>query len=121
MGAAGAGAAEVEPVPADVDQLTGHGVGRGVDRLADGLVAAADRGQAQPSQERVDQPPPGSAGRLPAGADDAPHHEGEQHRWPHPPEPVPDGRVRPEEGDQAGDRQEHGGRRRPALRVVAEP
>ena len=37
----------VEPVPADVDQLTGHGVGGCVDRLSYGLVAAADRGQGQ--------------------------------------------------------------------------
>ena len=50
---------------ADVDQLTRHRVGGGVCVFPDGLVAAADRGQSQHRQHRVEQPATAPAVQLP--------------------------------------------------------
>jgi hypothetical protein len=80
----------MEPVAANVDQLPGHGIGAGVQRLAHGLVAAADRGQQQHCQYRVEQPTSAAAADL-ADAEEHPDNEREQDRRPCPGERSLDG------------------------------
>ena len=63
-GAARAGAMEVHPVAAHVDQLPGHRIRPGVEVLPHSLVAATDGGQHQHSEHRVQQPPCAPAAQL---------------------------------------------------------
>ena len=85
-GAAGAGAVQVQPVPADVDQLAGRGIGPGVEGFADGLVAAAHRGDHQHSEYGVQQPPSDSAAQLAPDPKEHPDNQPEQDRRPYPAE-----------------------------------
>ena len=115
-----AGAVQVEPVAADVDQLAGRRVGPGVEGLPDRLVAATHRGERQHGKNRGQQPPGAPAVQLPADPGEHPDHEHEQGRRPRPAEHVLH-RGGPAECSDPDDRHEHGRRGRPALRLVAEP
>jgi hypothetical protein len=83
-GAARSGAVQVQPVPTHVNQLAGHGIGPGVERLAYGLITAAYRGNPQRGQYQVDQPPCASGAQLPPGPQKHPDDEPKQCWRPHP-------------------------------------
>ena len=101
-GTARAGAVQVQPVPAHVDQCTRGGVGDLVGRLPRNLIARTGRGQGQRGQDRVQQPSPGAADEIAAGPDDHPRDESEQRRRPHPGEHTVPQWVGVEEGEDAG-------------------
>ena len=82
--AAGAGAVQVQSMPADLDQLAGRGVGLGVERLPRGFVAAAEGGDPQHGEDGVQQPSCASAVQRPSGPQGHPDREHEQGRRPHP-------------------------------------
>jgi hypothetical protein len=84
--AAGAGAVQVQSVSTDVNQLSGHGVGPRVERLAHRLIAAAHRGHQQHGQYGVQQPAGAAARQLPADPQEHPDDEPQQDRRPHPAE-----------------------------------
>ena len=64
--AAGTGAADVQPVAADVDETTGHGRCRRVAGLAVGLVGAADGREGEGGEHRVEHEDPGPAVQVAA-------------------------------------------------------
>ena len=118
-GAAGSAAAEVQAVPADVDQATRHRRRRR-HRRADGLVGAADAGEAHGSDHRVEQPARDPAGHVATDPHGHPERECEQDRRP---DPVDRGVGRGPESQQgdAACAQHQGGHRGPAPRLRTEP
>ena len=86
------GAAQVHPVPVDVDQLPGHGVHAGVEGLASRLISGADRHEAQHGEHGGDDPPPCAAVQLVPGLHEHPDHQGEKHGGPHPGQHIVDER-----------------------------
>ena len=104
---------------ADVDQFAGRGVGPGVHCLLDGLVAAADRGDGEEGDRRVDQPAPWPVGGVASDTECHPDRGREGCGRPHPAEHRVGRRDRPEQ--QATQSQECGGCCRPALWSIAEP
>ena len=119
-GTAGAGAVQVQPMAADVDQPAGWRIGPGLERSAYGLVAAAHRGDRQHGQNGIQQPPCASAAHLASGLHDHPDDEPEQDGRPDPAQHSVHGSG-PTEGSEADQRHERGRRGGPPLRLVAEP
>ena len=111
---------QVQSVSTDVNQLSGHGVGPRVERLAHRLIAAAHRGHQQHGQYGVQQPAGAAARQLPADPQEHPDDEPQQDRRPHPAEhPVPGGGLA--KCSKAGQPHERGRRSCPPLGLVAEP
>ena len=114
------GAAQVHPVPVDVDQLPGHGVHTGVEGLACRLISGADRHEAQHGEHGGDDPPPGAAVQLAPGLHEHPDHQGEKHGGPHPGQHIVDERGGADEDQRPGQAHEHRRCGGPALGLVAE-
>lgn len=105
---------------ADVDQLTGRGVGPGIRRFAHGLVATANRGEGQHRKHRVEQPASGRTAQLSTRADEHPDHQRQQGRRPHPGEDlIHRGAERHQE--ETAYSHEQCRCRRPSLWLVGEP
>ncbi|MGZ4615766.1 MAG: hypothetical protein ACXV4A_09405 [Actinomycetes bacterium] len=105
----------------DVDQLTGHGVAGGVDRLEDGLDPAANRGHGEEREHGVEEHARTGTERLHSrGLHDHPDRHREQRRGPQPAEHVLAGRAEHDQG-QAAESHERSRNRGPPLRLVGEP
>ena len=120
--AAGAGAADAQAMPADVDQAPAGDPRQGrVGRVAQRLVGPADRREREDTEHGIQQPRLQAPGGPAAGARDHPDHERRQQRRP---EPAERGQRRGarREDDQPGARDAHrcGRDRRPSLRPVGE-
>ena len=119
-GTARPGTVQVQAVPTDVDQPTGHRVRPGIRRLPDGLVATTDGRQPQQCDHRVEQPSPNPAPQLPADPDDHPDRQRQHDRGPHPVEHPVRRRAEPHQQQPA---QPHDQRRNhsPPLRLISKP
>src|SRR5207247_2487369 len=83
-GAAGAGAVQVEPVAANVNQLARHCSAGAVYRRSDRLVTATNGGQYQHAEHGIKEPPASVAVQLPPDCNDHPHDEGDDWERPQP-------------------------------------